>query len=74
MDQFGASTLVNRMVIDINQIQLMVAMTIRLAVRAPILMIGSIFALYNINTKIALSLLVFFPVFIIVIITVMYLS
>lgn len=74
MDQFGASTLVNRMVIDINQIQLMVAMTIRLAVRAPILMIGSIFALYNINAKIALSLLVFFPVFIIVIITFMYLS
>lgn len=74
MDQFGASTLVNRMVIDINQIQLMVAMTIRLAVRAPILMTGSIFALYNINAKIALSLLVFFPVFIIVIITFMYLS
>ncbi|NLW14900.1 MAG: ABC transporter ATP-binding protein [Erysipelothrix sp.] len=74
MDQFGASTLVNRMVIDINQIQLMVAMTIRLAVRAPILMIGSIFALYNINAKIALSLLIFFPVFIIVIITFMYLS
>lgn len=73
-DRFGASTLVNRMIIDINQVQLMIAMIIRLAVRTPILMIGSIFAMTRINYDLAMTLLKFFPMFVIVVIGFMYLS
>ncbi len=74
MNQFGASTLVNRMIVDINQVQIMVAMTIRLAVRAPMLMVGSLFMLYQIHPSIAKTLLMVFPLFIIVISFFMYLS
>ena len=74
MDEIGSSTLLNRMIVDIKQVELMVAMTIRLAVRAPLLMIGSLFMMYQINPDIAFKLLMFFPLFIIVIILFMYLS
>lgn len=74
MNQFGSSTLVNRMIVDINQVQVMVAMTIRLAVRAPMLMVGSLFMLYQIHPKIAQTLLIYFPVFLIVIGLFMFLS
>lgn len=74
MNQIGSSTLVNRMIVDIKQVELMVAMTIRLAVRAPLLMVGSLFAMYRINAQLALKLLFFFPMFLGVILLFMWLS
>ncbi|HZJ87466.1 MAG TPA: ABC transporter ATP-binding protein [Erysipelothrix sp.] len=74
MNKIGASTLVNRMIVDVKQLELMVAMTIRLAVRAPLLMIGSLFAMRRINAQIARTLLMFFPLFIVVILIFMGLS
>lgn len=71
MNQWNLS---NRMIIDINQIQVMIAMTIRLAVRAPMLMVGSLFMLYQIHPQVAKTLLIFFPGFIIVIAFFMFLS
>lgn len=74
LDKIGSSTLVNRMILDINQVQLMVAMIIRQAVRAPILMAGSIFALTKLNQQIGNKLLMFLPLFIITIVFFMWLS
>ncbi len=42
IDKFGAPTLVTRITNDINQVQLLVAMIIRLAIRAPFITLGSI--------------------------------
>ena len=74
MDKWGASGLVNRMIVDIGQVQLLVAMSIRLAVRAPLLMIGSLFMLYQIHPQIALNLFYFLPLFLVVIVLFMWLS
>lgn len=41
LDKFGASGLVTRMTSDINQMQIAIAMLIRLVIRAPFLVIGS---------------------------------
>ncbi|NLC65275.1 MAG: ABC transporter ATP-binding protein, partial [Erysipelothrix sp.] len=74
VDQIGQSTLVNRMIVDINQVQWMVALFIRLAVRAPLLMVGSIAAMAVINTNLALRFLLFFPLFLIFLSLFMYMS
>ena len=41
IDQIGTPSLVNRINNDVNQLQVAVAMLIRLVVRAPFLVIGS---------------------------------
>ena len=43
LDKFGAATLVNRLTADVNQLQNMVAMMIRLFIRAPFLVIGALY-------------------------------
>lgn len=58
LDSIGNDTLVNIMTNDINQLQLAVAMLIRLVVRAPFLVIGSFVAAMIINVKIGLIFLV----------------
>lgn len=63
LDDFGTSTLITRMTSDTNQLQLALAMLIRLVIRAPFLSIGSIIMAFYISPKITLvfigSLLVF---------------
>lgn len=71
---FSSAALTNRMTTDIVQIQDMIARTIRLGVRAPLLMIGSIVALSSINPRLAQTLLWSFPLFVVVVVGFMYLS
>ena len=52
LDHFGADTLVTRMTNDINQMQVVVAMLIRLVSRAPFLAIGAIFMAFRISPSI----------------------
>lgn len=66
IDEFGTSSLVNRITNDINQLQLAVAMFIRLVVRAPFICIGSIFMAMLLDFKMSLILLAFTPVFAII--------
>lgn len=54
IDRLGTSTLITRMTNDINQLQVAVAMLIRLVVRAPFLLIGAIVMAMIINVKTAL--------------------
>jgi ATP-binding cassette subfamily B multidrug efflux pump len=61
-DRFGASTLTNRITNDINQLQLFVAMMIRLMVRAPFLCIGSIIMSFFLDWRLALILLAATPI------------
>lgn len=72
--KFNVETLMNRLTVDVVQVQDMVAKTIRLAVRAPILMVGSLFALYQISPRLSLTLLKGFPVMIVFILFFMWLS
>lgn len=62
LDKFGAPSLVNRMTGDIDQIQVAVAMLIRLVVRAPFLVIGAIIISMTINLKLSLVFLIITPI------------
>ena len=72
--KYSVEALMNRFTIDVIQVQDMVAKTIRLAVRAPILMIGSLFAMYRISPELSLTLLKTFPLMILLVFMFMYLS
>lgn len=62
IDRFGAATLTNRITNDVNQLQLWVAMMIRLVSRAPFLCIGSIIMSFFLDIRLALILLCATPV------------
>lgn len=54
IDKLGTSSLVNRITNDVNQIQVAVAMLIRLVIRAPFLVIGATIMAMSINLKLSL--------------------
>ena len=54
LDKLNAPTLVTRLVNDVVQIQLAIAMTIRLTSRAPFIMLGSLFLAFLISGPLAL--------------------
>lgn len=74
LDVFGASSLINRVSIDVIFIQDMIARTIRLAVRAPMIIFGSVFALYYLNPDLGITLLKSLPLFVFIIVSMMFLS
>lgn len=57
IDKFGSSSLINRMTADINQMQLAVAMLIRLVIRAPFLVVGATIMAFSIDKKISIIFL-----------------
>ena len=61
IDKIGASSLITRINSDVNQLQLSVAMLIRLAVRAPFLVIGSTAAAMMIDLKLSVIFLITAP-------------
>lgn len=62
IDRLGASGMLTRMTSDINQLQLAVAMLIRLVVRAPFLVIGSTILAIGIDPVLSLIFLAAAPV------------
>lgn len=66
LNQFGTDTLITRMTNDINQLQLALAMLIRLVIRAPFLSIGSVIMAFYINWQIGLLFLILLPLFCII--------
>ncbi len=62
LDRFGSSTLINRMVADTNSAQTGVNMFIRLAVRAPFLIVGAIIMALLIDVRLSLIFLVIAPI------------
>lgn len=63
IDYFGTSTLITRSTSDINQLQLALAMLIRLVIRAPFLSIGSIIMAFYIDVKMGIIFIITIPVF-----------
>ncbi|MDD2214574.1 MAG: ABC transporter ATP-binding protein [Oscillospiraceae bacterium] len=62
LQTIGSASLINRITGDINQIQLAVAMTIRLLSRAPFLAIGGMIMSFIIEPRLAVILLLTVPV------------
>lgn len=63
LDKFGTASLTNRLTNDINQLQLAVAMMIRLVVRTPFICIGAIAMSMILDFKLSLILLSAAPIF-----------
>ncbi len=61
LDKFGSASLVNRIISDVNQLQLAVAMLIRLVVRVPFLIIGATVMAFSINIELAFIFVVIIP-------------
>lgn len=71
LDIFGSSTLITRSTSDINQLQLALAMLIRLVIRAPFLSIGSIIMAFYIDAKMGIIFLLTIPIFSIILFLIM---
>lgn len=66
LDNLGTPSLINRITNDVNQLQLAVAMLIRLVVRAPFICIGAIIMAMLLNFKLSLILIATTPFFAII--------
>jgi ATP-binding cassette subfamily B protein len=71
LDNFGTSSLINRTTNDVNQLQVAVAMWIRLVVRAPFLCIGGIIMAMLLDLKLSIVILIILPIFVLVLFLVM---
>ncbi|WP_151735050.1 ABC transporter ATP-binding protein [Paenibacillus tengchongensis] len=63
LDRLGTPSLINRVTNDVNQLQVAVAMLIRLVVRAPFICIGAIIMSMILDFRLSLILLAATPVF-----------
>ncbi len=61
LDDFGSSSLTNRLTLDVNNLQFAVAMVIRLAIRAPFLVIGGSILAFTISPRIAILMVLSIP-------------
>lgn len=71
LDKFGAPTLISRITNDINQLQLGVAMTIRLFLRAPFLVVGATIMAFSIDAKLSAIFLISTPLIALIIFLIM---
>lgn len=71
IDKIGTPSLITRITNDVNQIQSAVAMLIRLAIRAPFLIIGSTLMAATINLKLSIVFLIAIPLIALVLYLVM---
>lgn len=73
-DQIGSSTLITRMTSDMQQIQNGVNMSLRLLLRSPMIVIGSMIMAFTIDVKCALVFAVAIPVLSVVVYGIMVIS
>lgn len=71
LDRFGTPTLITRMTGDINQLQLAVAMLIRLVIRAPFLAVGAVIMAMTIDLRLSLIFLAVTPLIVLVLYIIM---
>ena len=62
IDKFGTSSLLTRLTNDVYQIEVMVSILIRVMIRCPCLLIGSIILSMTINLKLSIVFLIVIPV------------
>ncbi len=71
IDSLGTSSLVNRITNDVNQLQLAVAMLIRLVIRAPFLCIGGLVMSFIIDPSLSIIVVFVLPIFILILLLTM---
>jgi ATP-binding cassette subfamily B multidrug efflux pump len=61
LDRFQTGQLIIRLTSDVNAVQMMVMMGLRMFVRAPLMILGSILVMYSVNAELANIILVIMP-------------
>lgn len=74
LDQVGTPTLITRLTNDINQVQNGLNMGLRLLLRSPFIVLGSMVMAFTINLRCALIFVVAIPLLFLVVFVIMYLS
>lgn len=74
LDKIGTATLVTRLTNDINQVQNGLNMGLRLLLRSPFIVLGSMVMAFFINVRCALIFVAAIPVLFLVVFVIMYLS
>lgn len=72
LDQLGTPSLINRITGDVNQLQLAVAMLIRLVIRAPFLCVGGLVMAIILDLKLSVILMIVIPMFVLLLFLVMF--
>ena len=62
IDRFSSASLITRMTNDVNNIQMMVNMGLRIIVRAPVMLISALAVCFSINARLTLVLVAIVPV------------
>ena len=62
IDRFSSASLITRLTNDVNNIQMMVNMGLRMVVRAPVMLIFALFMCFRINARLTLILVAVVPV------------
>lgn len=62
IDRFSTSSLITRLTTDINNIQFAFQMVIRIAIRAPLMLVMSVIATFSISSRLALIYLLVIPI------------
>ncbi|MBO5657557.1 MAG: ABC transporter ATP-binding protein, partial [Agathobacter sp.] len=74
MDQVGSSTLITRLTSDVNQLQSGVNMVLRLFMRSPFVVFGSMIMAFTVNVRAALIFVVTIPLLSIVVFGIMLIT
>ena len=74
LDRLGTDTLITRLTDDINQVQNGLNMGLRLLLRSPFIVVGSMMMAFTINVRCALIFAAAIPVLFLVVFVIMYLS
>lgn len=74
MDKIGASTMINRMTTDINQVQTGVNMVLRLFLRSPFIVFGAMIMAFTIDVKAALIFVAVIPVLSVIVFGIMMIT
>ena len=61
IDRFSSASLITRMTNDVNNIQMMVNMGLRMVIRAPVMLIVALFICFRLNAKLTLVLIAVVP-------------
>ena len=72
IDRFSSASLVTRMTNDVNALQMMVGMALRMLVRAPVMLVAALIVCVNINARLARVLFVVIPLMAIAVGTLMF--
>ncbi len=73
-DTLGNSTMITRMTSDVNQLQNAVNLTLRLFLRAPVIVFGAMIMAFTVDVKSALTFVVIIPLLSVVVFGIMYIT